>query len=57
MENNFGIPAAKDDEYRDVAWGVPKKGEKIAPMWFNRPVPKEKDVKMEVLFCGICHSD
>jgi uncharacterized zinc-type alcohol dehydrogenase-like protein len=26
-------------------------------MWINRPNPGEKDIKMEVLFCGICHSD
>lgn len=26
-------------------------------MWINRPNPGDRDIKMEVLYCGICHSD
>ena len=58
MENdNFGIPAAQDDEYREIAWGMPKQGEKFSPMWINRHNPSDHDVKFDVLYCGICHSD
>jgi len=55
--NNFGIPAPLDGEYKDVAWGITKKGEKFQPMWIPRHNPNAHDVKMEVLYCGICHSD
>jgi uncharacterized zinc-type alcohol dehydrogenase-like protein len=57
MENNYGMPATREDEYKDIAWGLPAKGGKFAPMWINRPNPGENDIKMEVLYCGICHSD
>jgi alcohol dehydrogenase (NADP+) len=29
----------------------------LAPMMINRRDPNEHDVKIEILFCGICHSD
>jgi uncharacterized zinc-type alcohol dehydrogenase-like protein len=57
MENNYGIPECREDEYREVAWGIEEKGAKFVPMWINRPNPGEKDIKIEVLYCGICHSD
>jgi uncharacterized zinc-type alcohol dehydrogenase-like protein len=57
MENNFGIPAPLEDEYQVRAWGMPEKNGKFVPMVINRPQLGEKDVKMEVTFCGICHSD
>jgi uncharacterized zinc-type alcohol dehydrogenase-like protein len=57
MENNYGIPECRDDEFRDIAWGIPGKGQPCAPMWINRPKPDVKDIKMEVLFVGLCHSD
>jgi len=51
------IPAAQDDEYREVAWAIPKFGEPFAPVWINRPKVGDKDVKFELKYCGICHSD
>ena len=29
----------------------------LAPFAFERRAPREHDVDIEVLFCGICHSD
>ena len=57
MENNFGMPEPMDNEYKEVAWGIPKEGDKFAPMWINRHHVGEMDVKFDVLYCGICHSD
>ena len=54
---NGVIPAKQDDEYREVAWAIPKYGEGFEPIWINRPNVKDHDVKFEMLFCGICHSD
>jgi uncharacterized zinc-type alcohol dehydrogenase-like protein len=51
------IPPCGDNEYREVAWGIPKFGEKFCPMWINRPVVGDYDVKFEMKYCGICHSD
>lgn len=40
-----------------MAWGISGKGSKFEPMWINRPNPGKNDIKMEVVYCGICHSD
>jgi uncharacterized zinc-type alcohol dehydrogenase-like protein len=39
------------------AWGVPAAGKPLAPMTIERREPKPNDVAIEILFCGICHSD
>jgi uncharacterized zinc-type alcohol dehydrogenase-like protein len=60
MEGNFeisDIPACADNEYREVAWGINRCGEKFTPMWINRPKVGDYDVRFEMKFCGICHSD
>jgi alcohol dehydrogenase (NADP+) len=53
------IPAPLDDEYREVAWAIPEysANPKFEPTWINRPNPQDFDVKFEMLYCGICHSD
>ena len=51
------IPACGDNEYKEVAWAIPKFGEKFAPIWINRPKVGDMDVKFEMKYCGICHSD
>jgi D-arabinose 1-dehydrogenase-like Zn-dependent alcohol dehydrogenase len=53
----YGLPQTRADEYQDVAWGLPEKGGKFVPMYISRPLPGDKDIKMEVLYSGICHSD
>jgi len=63
MEANGGINhdlstlEPLESEYREVAWGIEKSGEKHKPLWIARPKTTEFAVKFELLFCGICHSD
>ena len=51
------IPECGDNEYKEVAWAIPKFGAKFEPVWINRPKVGEMDVKFKMEFCGICHSD
>jgi uncharacterized zinc-type alcohol dehydrogenase-like protein len=39
------------------AWGVAAAGSPLAPMTIERREPGPHDVLLEVLFCGVCHSD
>jgi len=34
---NIEYPEPLESEYKDVAWGIPKHGEKITPIFINRP--------------------
>ena len=54
---NQELPPPLDSEYLEVAWGVEKSGELHKPLWIARPKPQDFDVKFEMLYCGICHSD
>jgi len=54
---NLPIPACSDNEYREIAWGIEKFGEKFKPIWINRPSVGDYDVRFEMKYCGICHSD
>jgi len=51
------IKEPRDDEYREVAWAIPKFGEKFTPTWINRGKVRDDDVKFEMLYNGICHTD
>jgi NAD-dependent dihydropyrimidine dehydrogenase PreA subunit len=51
------IPHCSDNEYREVAWGIERFGESFKPLWINRPKCGDKDVRFEMKYCGICHSD
>ena len=51
------IPAPLDNEYKEVAWSIQRYGQKFQPIWINRPKCQEYDVKFEMKFCGVCHSD
>jgi uncharacterized zinc-type alcohol dehydrogenase-like protein len=53
-------PAAlplEENEYKEVAWGISKKGNKHEPMWIPRGNVDSEHVKFETLYCGICHTD
>ncbi len=39
------------------AWGVAAAGKPLAPMTIERREPGPHDVVLDVLFCGVCHSD
>ena len=51
------IPAATDDEYRCVAWGMQSVDAKFTPFMVNKGKVHDEFIKFEMLFCGICHSD
>jgi uncharacterized zinc-type alcohol dehydrogenase-like protein len=51
------LPAAQDDEYTDVAWGLNKAGEDFVPIKIARANCRDGDVRVELQYCGICHTD
>ena len=58
------FPEPREDEYREVAWGLTEATGKFQPMWINRPTVQGGagansgyQVRFELLFCGVCHSD
>merc|ERR1712141_302609 len=50
-------------EYLEIAWGINKFGEDHKPLWIARPKISSNDssmdhqVKFELLYSGICHTD
>lgn len=52
------IPEPQDDEYKEVAWGIPSCGTKHELIVTNRPKPVlSGQCKLDILYCGVCHSD
>jgi len=51
------IPAAREDEYTEAAWGVDNWGKNFEPMNVPIPKPTGRLVKIEGLYSGICHTD
>jgi uncharacterized zinc-type alcohol dehydrogenase-like protein len=39
------------------AWGAQAAGRPLGPMTIDRREPGPRDVVLEILFCGVCHSD
>lgn len=39
------------------AWGTTAAGKPLAPMTIERRDPRVRDVVLDILFCGVCHSD
>ena len=39
------------------AWGAPAAGKPLAPMTIERRDPGARDIVLDILFCGVCHSD
>ncbi len=39
------------------AWGAAGAGKPLAPITIDRREPGARDVAIEILFCGVCHSD
>lgn len=39
------------------AWGASNVGKPLEPMMIERRQPGPRDVSLDVLFCGVCHSD
>ncbi len=40
-----------------LAYAVPAAKQPLAPYSFDRRAPRPRDVAIEILFCGICHTD
>jgi uncharacterized zinc-type alcohol dehydrogenase-like protein len=43
--------------YKSKAFAAPGSTSPLAPTTISRRDPMEHDVQIEILFCGICHSD
>ena len=45
---NHELPAPLESEFAEIAWGIPKSGEKHAPIWIARPkVTGKFEVKVD----------
>ena len=61
--SNLELPPPLDSEYLEIAWGINKLGENHKPLWIARPKISSNDssmdyqVKFEILYSGICHTD
>ena len=61
--SNLELPPPLDSEYLEIAWGINKLGEDHKPLWIARPIISSNDssmdyqVKFEILYSGICHTD
>ena len=51
------MTAPLNNEYREIAWGLTEPTSKITPMFINRPKVGDFDVKLDIEYCGVCHSD
>lgn len=60
---NTTLPPPLPTEYKEVAWAVPaydsatSSAKPIEPIWIARPLIGPKQVRFEMLYCGVCHSD
>ena len=45
------------NEYKEAAWGITKQGNKHEPIWIPRGNVGPEDVKIELLYSGVCHTD
>jgi uncharacterized zinc-type alcohol dehydrogenase-like protein len=54
---NMPIPFPLEDEVKERAWGKVTPEAKFTPMWINRAKVTGFDVKIDLYYCGICHSD
>jgi D-arabinose 1-dehydrogenase-like Zn-dependent alcohol dehydrogenase len=46
-----------ENEYQETAWGWTDPQGKCTPMFINRPKVNDYDVKIDLEYCGVCHSD
>ena len=54
---NKPIPAPLENEYPVRAWGVEEYGGSFKQLTIYRHEVGDYDVKFQMKFCGICHSD
>ena len=51
------VPPCQDNEYEEQAFGVANMGENFSKFTINRPKVGDNDVKFDIKYCGMCHSD
>ena len=51
------LPPCGDGEFETRAWGIENFGEEFKKLTIAKPNVGEHDVKIEMKFCGICHTD
>jgi D-arabinose 1-dehydrogenase-like Zn-dependent alcohol dehydrogenase len=56
-ERNIMAPAAAATEEEVDAWAARDTSGHLSPFTFSRRATRPGDVKLKVLFCGVCHSD
>jgi uncharacterized zinc-type alcohol dehydrogenase-like protein len=49
--------AARTNTFETRAYAAPAAGGRLAPTTIRRREPQATDVQLDVLFCGICHTD
>src|SRR6476660_2262242 len=49
--------AATPAKTKTAGYGAQSAGSKLAPFSFTRREPLPQDVQLEILYCGVCHSD
>ncbi|KAJ8765580.1 hypothetical protein K2173_014702 [Erythroxylum novogranatense] len=47
----------EEHPHKAFGWGAKSQSGVLSPLKFSRRATGEKDVKLKVLYCGICHSD
>ena len=50
---NHELPAPLESEFAEIAWGIPKSGEKHAPIWIARPKVTGK-FEVKVIYFHFC---
>jgi hypothetical protein len=40
-----------------LGYAAPSAGQDLAHFHFERRAPRDEDVTIEILYCGVCHSD
>ena len=51
------FPPLIEGETNEIAWAITQKGNKFQPVWIPRGAVGNEDVKFELLYSGICHTD
>ena len=51
------LPPCDEGEFESHAWGIENFGEDFKMLTIPKPKVGEHDVKIEMKFCGICHTD
>ena len=54
---DMNLPKPLENEYAEIAWAIPKCGEKFKPVNIPRAKVTEGQVRIEVLYTGVSTND